>query len=157
MLSNFVHRLLFVKEFEIGEGSTEIIGTRQMVVPLQFMLSMQQADPDKFYQYMHSSIQTYFSRVQLELGEETYKRMEEVFDVFGLGKLRVVDFDKANFKALVEVHNPPICIESGGGHVCSITTGVLAGMFSQLLGKEVHAVVNKCTARGAQNCEFIIK
>jgi predicted hydrocarbon binding protein len=158
MLSNFVHRLLFVKEFDIGEGNTEMIGTKQMVVPLKFLVDMQEANPEKFYELMHSSMKSFFKRVHIELGDEIYNKLEEIFDVFGLGKLKIVDLDKERGSALVEIHDSPLAkglYEMG--HSCSITSGVLAGMFSHLYDKDVHANINKCMAKGAEHCEFIIK
>ncbi len=158
MISDFIQRLLFVKEFDIGNGNTEVIGTKQMLVPLKFLIEMQHADPDQFYKYMNESVVAYIGRIEKEFGSETFKRMEEIFGMFGLGKLRVVDFDKENKKALVEVRDTPLLKDyTREYHVCSITTGVLAGMFTKLFDKEVHAIVNKCMAKGDDHCEFILK
>lgn len=158
MLSDFIQRLLFVREFQLGNGSTEIIGTRQMIVPLDFMLSMQEADPDNFYRNMSSSMGRFFDTIGKVLGEDTFRKAEDLFNLLGLGRLKIVDYNPDEKKAFVEIHDTPIKVECGHrSHICSITTGVLAGIFSYLFKKEVHATVNKCMARGDEHCEFIIK
>ena len=158
MISDFLQRLLFVREFEIGNGRTEIIGTKETLVPLSLLMRLQESNPESFYTNMAECIKGFFDRVEKDFGEETFTKAEDIYGVFGLGKLRIVDFNREEGKAFVEIHETPLIDDyPGHHHTCSITTGVLSGMFSSLLKKEVHSTVNKCMAKGDPHCEFIIK
>ena len=96
-----------------------------------------------------------------ETDEGTIKTLEEIFDLYGLGEMNIEEIDNDKKQAIVSVRESVIAEEWIGKNkkkskeaVCSLTAGILAGVFSFIFEKKVDCVEAKCKAQGNSNCLF---
>lgn len=187
MLSPLLKKLLFVRQFSIAEGKINILGIRHSMLTTDALLELQDIDNTKLYDLMKDSTfrqlsefvehakvysqlkNTIFQNIaklssKLGGGEEgMLKTLQEIFDIYGLGNLVIANLDNQKKQAFVRVYESSIAqsyLEKKGKSqtpVCTITAGVLAGIFSYLFKKDVNAVEGKCLAKGNSFCEFLIK
>ena len=93
----------------------------------------------------------------------TIKTLQDIFNVYGLGEMAITNIDNAKKQAIISLRSSTIAEswqESNRTRakkpVCSLTAGVLAGMFSFIFGKEVECVEDKCKSQGNGYCLFKI-
>ncbi len=74
----------------------------------------------------------------------------------GYGKMHVQDLDLEKGSGLVLVQNCFEAQDTGASlkPICKFTTGFLAGIFSELIGKNIRAEESECRARGDSDCKF---
>lgn len=95
--------------------------------------------------------------------EGTIKTLENLFDINGLGKINISNLDNVKKEVLINISDSTIAIEwleknkkKSKNAVCTLTAGVLAGMFSYIFGEDVDCVEVSCKAKGEDFCEFKI-
>ena len=93
--------------------------------------------------------------------EGTIKVLQDVFNVYGLGEMMIEKIDNKNKEALVIIRESAIAEEwmkKNKKHskmpVCTLTAGVIAGVFTYIFDKEVDCVETKCKSEGASYCMF---
>ena len=93
--------------------------------------------------------------------EGVIRVLQDIFNVYGLGEMSIDNIDNAQREALIIVRGSAIADEWINKHkkhsktqVCTLTAGVLAGIFSYIFGKEVDCVEVHCTAQGKNYCLF---
>lgn len=98
-----------------------------------------------------------------ETDQGVIKTLQEIFEVYGLGQMTIEDIDNSGKKASIIIRDSTIADEWGEKHggkskaaICTITAGVLAGIFSYIFGKTVDCVETKCKAEGNSYCMFNI-
>ncbi|MBI3334333.1 hypothetical protein HYZ97_02505 [Candidatus Pacearchaeota archaeon] len=98
-----------------------------------------------------------------ETDQGTIKTLQEIFNVYGLGEMVIQEIDNKANQALVAIKDSTIAGEwvrknkrKSKSAVCTITAGVLAGVFSYIFGKEVDCAEIKCKAQGNSFCLFKI-
>jgi len=184
-LSGFLQRLLFVNQFSINEGKVEILGTNYILLDASYILALQDIDKTKMYQTAkYASIENVKNLVEhaevyknikdqslkniAELSrkigktdEGTIKTLQMIFDIYGLGKMQILDLNNDKKTAIVQIQNSSIAIEQykkGRTTIpkCTLTAGMLAGLFSFIFGKDVNCNENKCFAKGDEACFFNI-
>jgi len=121
----------------------------------------------KVYSSMKNALLLDVSVLSKKLGtgdEGLLKTLQDIFNIYGLGSLVIVSLDNDKKQASVRVMESSIAQayraknkKSSAMPVCSITSGVLAGIFSYLFKKQVDAAESRCLAKGASFCEFLIK
>ncbi|MBI5390895.1 hypothetical protein HZB02_05360 [Candidatus Woesearchaeota archaeon] len=166
MFSPFIKKLMFARQFSIDNGVIELIGKRQVMLPSEALLYFDLIDEKKAYELAKKSGKETIEYYAKRLGgssEGMLKIIEEIFESFGLGKMKVTKFD--GIQKVVEIIIPDSTI----GHVakekykktkdpaCCITAGMLAGMFSFLLKKDVQCKEVTCIAMGHGGCKFEIR
>lgn len=184
MLSQLLQKLLFVRQFSIDDGKIELLGGKYIMLNASALLELQSIDETKIYMLaresslagmknlvehakVYNKIKDLFLRNISELGkrigatdEGMIKTLQDVFNVYGLGSLEIVELDNKNKKAAVKIKDSSIAQEylkkSGKSKnpVCAITAGVLAGMFSYIMNQKIECVEAKCLAQGASECVF---
>lgn len=87
--------------------------------------------------------------------------LQEIFNVYGLGEINIQELDNAGKKAIVIVRDSALVEEftkktkgRSKAPVCSLTAGVIAGMFSYIFGKEIDCIEEKCKSQGNSYCLF---
>lgn len=86
------------------------------------------------------------------------KRMEEISNASGWGKIRVTDFDDKKYRALIEIENSPFIKEpSLKNYACNITRGFVAGTLTGLLKKDIDGVERACGVMGFKKCSMVFK
>lgn len=187
MISSFLQKLLFVKQFSLGDGKIDILGTNHVMLAADALLGLQETDESKAYDFVKDSVfknmtefvehaKVYKALKDIALldvinlskkvgGEEgMLKTVKDIFDVYGLGSLSIIDLNNEKRTAFLRIDGSSIAQahlnkekKRSKNPVCTITSGVLAGMFSFLFGKSVNCVEGKCIAKGDTYCEFAIK
>ncbi len=132
MLSSFLQKLDFVHQFKMAEGSIGILGTKQVMLPSSLVSELnKESIYDIAKKSAHEEVEIYIKRINADQ-ESTLNISEQIFDTYGLGKLKIELFDKKG-KAIVHVSDAAFPGKS------PLTRGVLAGMFSFLCKKNVDA------------------
>lgn len=93
--------------------------------------------------------------------EGTIKTLEGLFNINGLGKMNIANLDNEKKEALINILESTIALEwqdknkkESKNAVCTLTAGVLAGIFSYIFGSDVDCVEVSCIAKGDDICEF---
>ena len=163
MLSNFIKKLLFTRKFFMNHGSIEVMDRKQILLSSRLIHVLQQqnhyADIKKILKDDFHEISNHFGSKRLDL----LKNVEDIFDMYGLGKLELVSTDEKKKTAKLNLYNSSLAhahMESKTPTerpVCHLTEGVLAGMFSFIYDTDVDCQETKCFAKDDEYCEFVIK
>lgn len=96
-----------------------------------------------------------------ETDEGTIKTLENFFNVYGLGLMSIRDINNEQKTALIELKESAIADAWLASHkakskttVCTLTAGVLAGLFSYIFGKDIDCREQKCKAQTEDSCFF---
>ena len=184
MISDFVKRLIFARQFSLIDGKIEILGQKHIMLSNDAVLELQNIDQSKIYsiiktstlknlELMHGKAYKALKEVSFadisEFGKKlgsslggVLKNIEEIYQVYGLGKLQVVDLDNDKKQAVIRVYESPIAqasLKQGRSktNTCTINAAVLAGMFSYLFNKKIDCIETRCLAKGNSFCEFVCK
>ncbi|MEM4625355.1 MAG: 4-vinyl reductase [Candidatus Pacearchaeota archaeon] len=185
MLSPFLQKLLFVKQFKINEGEINLLGNRLVMLNASNILVLQEIDKTKMYSVSkstgESNIKTIIEHAQVYRGlkdqtireiielskrinhseEGAIKTLQEIFNIYGLGKMIITNLDNKNKEAQTIIQNSSLALEQlkkgkSKKEVCIVTSGILAGTFTYLFNKNVDCIEIKCLAKGDEDCEFFI-
>ncbi|MBW2970954.1 hypothetical protein KY320_02210 [Candidatus Woesearchaeota archaeon] len=134
MLSSFLKKLLFARQFYMVDGKIEVLGKRQVMLPSNVLAVLGQNGlrTDIIKSVVLSDFQQYAQMVGSS-EEGMFKNIHNIFETFGLGRLEIADLDNANKRCVVRVHDSPF-------EKANLTPVVLSGMFSFLFKKDVNAV-----------------
>jgi len=188
MLSPLLKKLLFVRQFSIENGKIEILGNRHIMLGQDALLELQEVDDARLYNLIKDSTLNQLSkfvehaRVYKQLkdvilidisslskkigaGDQgIIKNLQDIFDIYGLGKMTIASLDNSKKQAVVRIYDSSIAEaylnknkKRSSKPTCTITAAVIAGIFSYLFGKRVDAIEEKCKAMGSDYCEFIIR
>jgi predicted hydrocarbon binding protein len=184
-LSSLLQKLLFVNQFNIIDGKVEILGNRYIMLDANDLLILQEIDKTKTYSTAknmsknnlknlvdHASVYKGIKDQSLkniaELSKKigktddgVIKTLQSLFEVYGLGKLEIVNLDNAGKKVTLRIKGSSLALaqlEKGKVKttVCTLTCGVLAGIFSYIFKKDVDCSETKCIAKGDDICEFMV-
>jgi len=159
MLSSFLKKLLFARQFYMTNGKIEVLGKKQVMLPSDFILELQRLEPELAYnavkKVMMNDIKDYAAKLGTN-SESMLKNIDDIFETFGLGKLEIINLDNKKKTCIVRVHNSPLIVNKKSEHNFEITSAIIAGIFSFLFHKDVNtqAVVSK---KGVDYCEYIVK
>jgi len=185
-LSSLLQRLLFVNQFNIIDGKIEILGNRYIMLDASDLLILQEIDKTKMYNtaknMSKSNLQDLVEHASVYKGikdqslkniaelskkigksdEGVIKTLQSLFEIYGLGKLEIINLDNNNKKVILRVKDSSLAnaqLKKGKvkSSVCTLTSGVLAGIFSYIFKKDVNSVERKCIAKGDESCEFLIE
>lgn len=185
-LSSLLQRLLFVNQFNIINGKIEILGNRYIMLDASDLLVLQDIDKTKMYNVAKdnskSGIKNLVEHVSVYKGikdqslkniaelskkigktdDGVIKTLQSLFEIYGLGKLEIINLDNDKKKVLIRVKdssmaNSQLKKSKSKIPVCTLTSGILAGIFSYIFKKDVDCVEKKCLAKGEEICEFMIE
>jgi len=164
MLSAFLKRLMFARQFNIDNGKIEILGCDNIMLSSEFFIQLQEMTNDKAYELAKEPTRQLIERYFKKIGSDqtrSNETVEGIFNNFGLGRLQVVE--TRSDRTVVNIHNSTLAekhVKAKGyadSCICTLTAGVLAGMFSFLLKKDLNSEEVDCIAKGNPACKFIIK
>jgi hypothetical protein len=146
MISPFLKKLLFARQFSMIDGKIEILGKSQVLLPEDVVYELEKIDSKLVYSSVKNAIKgdiTDYARRLGSTGEGMLKVLDDIFETFGLGDLEIIDINYKMKKCVLRVNHPPSLElkEKKGGF--SITPAVLSGMFSFLFSKDVDAKQSK--------------
>jgi hypothetical protein len=150
MLSSFLKKLLFARQFFMIDGKIEVLGKRQVMLPADVVEELQKSADKKSAKALKESMKKDMAEYAKKVGgseEGMLNNIQYILETFGLGKIEIVDIDHKSSKCLIRVNNPPM----GDG---LITSAVLGGTFSFLFGKDVDAQV-KSHSKGYS--DYVVK
>jgi predicted hydrocarbon binding protein len=161
MLSAFLKKLLFARQFNIANGSIEVLGTSQVMLPSDVVVALQTLDEKRYYDVIKSGVKNNLDAYMRKVGstsEGSFQITSNIFETFGIGKPEVVILDQKRKSATVRFHNPPVAAACQETHLsdCVLLPAALAGMFSSLFGKDVDCDIKKCSIKG-ELCEYVVK
>ena len=142
MLSGFLKRLLFARQLQMSDGKIVVLGERDVIFPVEFMFSLL----DKGFSYKEFKK---LSKLQIETlakkigvaNEGILQTMKDIFDLYGIGGLEIIDLDNKNKKCFLGLKESPIdsCFSAKSKKLtCDFTCAVLAGFFSYAFSKDVE-------------------
>lgn len=185
-LSSFLQKLLFVNQFNIADGKVELLGQRYVFLDSSYLLALQEIDKSTVYKIAKNSSKAnmkslvnhaeVYKEIKLEslkniaelsskIGkneEGVIKTLQSIFDVYGLGKMEIVELNNDKKTALIKIENSSLALIHSKkirskDFSCSFTAGLLAGIFSFIFKKDVDCVEIKCLASNSEYCEFEVE
>ena len=160
MLSSFLKKLLFARQFEMADGKIEILGKKQVMVPSDVIYDLQIINPKLTYNNIKRDIRKDIEDYARKLGsgeEGMLKNIDYLFETFGLGKMQVVTIDNKKKNCIIRVYNSPFLGSQVLKDNLQITPAVLSGIFSFLLEKDVDAQQTNVSIKGTNYLEYVIK
>lgn len=182
-LSPMLQKLLFVNQFSIANGKVEILGNRYILLDASNLLVLQEIDKTKMYRAMkngakkdikglveHAAVykglkdQSLKNIAELskkigQTDEGTIKTLQSIFETYGLGQIEISDLNNEKKTAMVKLKNSTIAQEhkkknKNKACVCTLTAGILAGIFGFIFNKDVDCTEKNCLAKGDEYCFF---
>ena len=158
MLSAFLKKLIFARQFCIVDGRIEILGIKQVMLPMDLLIELQSINPKKTYQATKTKLWEIMERYYKKVGgnnQGILNMSKEIFETIGLGKMEVINFKPSDKKAIIRIKDSAICNCCQQNKNCSILPGALAGTFSFIFKNEVNSYQKE---KGKKSyCDFIIK
>ena len=155
MLSSFLKKLLFARQFYMVNGNIEVLGRKQIMLPSDIIFVLEKMNEKKAYDSVKVAMKNdlqFYARKLGSNGEGMLKNIDDIFETFGLGQLRIMNLDSKSKKCIVRVHHAPT--DDGMPQSTMILPAVVAGTFSFLFSKNVNATQ---TARNSEFLEFVVK
>jgi hypothetical protein len=160
MLSPFLKKLLFVRQFLIDKGKIEILGENHVMLPVDLLAELQAIDKEKVHTLVKKHIKTTMEVYSKKMGSTNQgilKSSQDIFETFGLGQFQILKLDNTKKSAVVTISKSAI-FDSGNklkikeADRC-ILEASLEGMFHFLFKTEVNV---KGKANGKLSKQFII-
>lgn len=184
-LSSLLQKLLFIKQFNISDGKVEILGNNYIMLDASDLLALQTIDKTKMYgaaknsskenlkslvehASVYKSIKDESVKNIAELSKKIgknddgiIKTLQSLFEIYGLGKLTIINLDNSKKQATLKVENSTLAMvqlkkSKSKNCVCTLTSGILAGIFSYIFNSDADCIEKKCLAKGDQFCYFEI-
>lgn len=158
MISPFLKKLLFARQFSMIGGKIDILGKKQIMLPADVFFELGKINEKAAYKCVKQSVQNDLADYAKKLGstdEGMLKVTEEMFETFGLGSMEILSLDNKRKKCLIRIHHPPVSGGSYSKEDSVLTSAVLAGIFSFLFSKDIDAKSPK-VAKGVDYLECII-
>jgi hypothetical protein len=129
MLSPFLKKLLFVRQFLIHDGKIEILGQKQVMLPYSALSHLTGGEHFEIInRNIRESMSTYAKKIGASQGGMV-KSVQDIYETMGLGKMQIIKLDTKNKVVSLRIQN----IVLGD---TTIIEGVLTGLFSFLFSKE---------------------
>lgn len=166
MLSEFLKRLLFARQFSFINGHIDLFGKSQVLLSSEMAVAVQESNPSKFYETIKRTTMKDIEFYARKLGVSVANMqpsVKNIFETYGLGSLDIVHLDANKKSAILIVKDSAIATtyvnmkKRSAKPVCISTAGVLAGIMSYVFSTDVEAKETKCAVKGDPYCEFIIK
>ena len=142
MISPFLKKLLFARQFSMEDGKIEILGKKQILLPGDVIYEMEKLIPKTVYKSVKDTVKKDiedYARKLGSAGEGMLKILGEIFETFGLGEIEIIDMDDRKKRCIIRIHNSTLISMGSGKDGAIITPAILSGMFSFLFKKDVDA------------------
>jgi len=159
MISPFLKKLLFARQFSIMDGNIEILGKKQVLLPGDVIYLLEKNNPKFVYTLVKNAIKNDIRDYSRKLGssdEGMLNILHDIYETFGLGNLQIIDLDNKKRRCILRVHNSPLMEIRNGKNSVLLTPAILSGMFSFLFGKDVDAKKIKSRLTGLDYYEYIV-
>lgn len=167
MLNSFLDKYIFTNSLSYKHNNFYLLNLPLLIMPVSALAAIaerndRQLNIDIYYSVKDSVMALVKKEILSEFGAEGEKGVEFMntfFSACGWGKIDVIDFDKANTRAIISVSNSPVASACRTSPVPADTflRAFFAGVFSVYFKKNIECVEVKCLCLGAQSCEFVAK
>lgn len=129
MLSPFLKKLLFVRQFFIMDGKIEILGEKQIMLPLSAVSSLQSTNSfDIMKKEIKSSMESYAKKMGSS-AEGMTRSVQDIFETMGLGKMQIIKLNADKKETVVRIN---INLSD-----TTLLEGVICGLFSFLFNRDI--------------------
>jgi len=142
MLSPFLKKLIFVRQFFITDGKIEILGEKQIMLPFSAVSGLKN---EETFDIMNREVRKAMDFYAKKIGSSSVgmlKSTQDIFETMGLGKMEIVKLDTAKKEIIFRLMN--VQYED-----TTVVEGVLCGLFSFLFTKDLERknikVIKKAT------------
>ena len=159
MISPFLKKLLFARQFSMENGKIEILGKTQVLLPGDVIYEMEKLNPKTVYKSVKSTMKKDIEDYAKKLGstgEGMLRILGEIFETFGLGEIEIIDLDNKKKRCILRINNSTLASMSSGKDGAVITPAILSGMFSFLFKKNVDAKKSNKSI-GMDYLEYVVK
>ncbi len=124
MLSSFLRRLLFAREFSIMEGKVELMGTEAVMFPKSALIEINNKAGYNIYKNSFLETLKEFSSHKNIKSNDMFNIARGLYESFGLGKIKTISENHVELE---------FCIENA----YFISAGAMAGIFSYINCKNI--------------------
>lgn len=161
MLSSFLKKLLFARQFIMIDGRIEVLGKKQVMLPSDVLSELESLGTKEAYANVKSAVRKDVEDYAKKLGsseEGILKNVGDIFGTFGLGKLELVDINFKKKNCILRLHNSPLShLRHNGKQVeFHMTDAILSGLFSFLFKREVDAKQTNIKSGMANYGEYLV-
>jgi len=160
MLSPFLKRLLFARQFFMIDGKIEILGKKQVMLPSDVMFALDALNNKEAYTNVKNVVKKDVEYYAKKLGsseEGILKNIDDIFGMFGLGKLELVDINFKKKTCILRLHDPPLKQIDGRSAEFQIIPAVLSGIFSFLFDKDIDLKQTNHAGKGSYYGEYVVR
>ena len=160
MLSSFLKKLLFARQFFMIDGKIEVLGKKQVMLPSDVMSALDGINTKESYFSVKSAVKNDIEDYAKKLGsgeEGILKNIDDIFGTFGLGKLELVDISFKKKTCILRLHHSPLKSMNGRISEFHMTDAILSGVFSFLFKKNVDVKRMNLNAKMADYVEYAVK
>ena len=156
MLSPFLKKLLFARQFFNINGKLEILGERNIIMEPRIFLLLKKEG----YNLGKDSAMVFFKKYsrKLDLVQNNYANLMNLFEIMGFGPFSIL---KATPNSVTVVIKDSIIAEQylsekgkSSSAVCDFLAGFLSGTFSFITNSDANAKETSCSATGNTSCVF---
>ena len=154
MISPFLTKLLFARQFSMINGKIEILSKKQILLPSEIILILQDKKSSSYVpikKAIRKITKEYATKIG-RTGEGLLKIMGDIFETWGLGRWKVIDLDNKKIKCIIRLYGSPFLNVKKSK--LDITAAIISGMFSHFFNKDVNA--KRVSSKGLDYIEYII-
>ena len=130
MLSPFLKKLIFVRQFFITDGAIEILGEKQIMLPFDAVSHLQN---DKTFAVMSTEMRKAMEYYAKKIGSDSggmIKTVQDIYETMGLGKMQIIKLDNSKKEIIIRLMNAGVINPT-------LVSGVLCGLFSFVFNKDL--------------------
>jgi len=129
---------MFAQQFAMANGTIQVLGQKQGMLPLSVLAGLQELDKSRCYAIVKNGLKTTLEDCEHRIGSSSQGSLSinmQIIETLGLGRPQVVTLNNAAKSAIVRVLGADKTNDS------VIVPGVLAAMFSVVFKKDVDCVL----------------
>jgi len=131
MLSPFLKKLIFVRQFFITDGKIEILGEKQVMLPFSAISQLQNENTFTIMNTEMRKVMEYYAK---KIGADSggmIKSVQDIYETMGLGKMQILKLDNNKKEIIIRL----MSIKEANSVLIS---GILCGLFSFVFNKDLN-------------------
>ena len=130
MLSAFLKKLLFVRQFFMMDGKIEVLGEKQVMLPFSAVMKLHNDSTfDAVSKEMKIVMESYGKKMGSSSGGMV-KSVQDIYETTGLGKMEIIKLDADKKETVLRIQNISFTDTT-------LVEGVLCGLFSFLFNRQL--------------------
>ena len=141
MLSPFLKKLLFVRQFFMTDGKIEVLGEKQVMLPFSAVMSLQSASSFDAVSIEMKKVMVSYGKKMGSSAGGMVKSVQDIYETTGLGKMEIIKLDADKKETVLRIANISFTDTT-------LVEGVLCGLFSFLFNKDLERKNITVTKKG---------